>query len=124
MIVGDRTKLTNVLAAMCKASAAGIRYLKSANGAFVTSDLNYLYNVGITLVAAHSKLYSLTENSSFLVDAATHCGLVTRNELLGNIHDIVKKLILPRKTCYFLEHLIFKMLYLGIKFSNSIMLLL
>ena len=117
-IKADGTELTNILATVCKTAAAGVGNLVSADGTLVAGDVNNLDDIGVVLVAAHCDLYSLTENSTLLIYAATHCGLLAGCELFGNIHHILKQLVLPCKSCDLTQNLILQMLYFCVKFTH------
>jgi hypothetical protein len=101
VIKGDSSELTNVLAAVSETSATGVGDLISANGTLVASNLNDLDNIRVVFISTHRKLYALSEDRALLIYTATHRRLVTGYGLFGNIHNILKKLILPREACYF-----------------------
>jgi hypothetical protein len=101
VIKGDSPELTNVLAAVSKTSATGVSNLIAANGTLVASNLNDLDNIRVVFISTHRKLYALSEDRALLIYTATHCRLVTGYELPRNIHNILKKLIFPRKSRYF-----------------------
>ena len=92
------TEAAGVFATVSETASAGIRYLKAAYGTFVAGYLYDLYYVGVALVAAYGELDTFTEDSSFLVNTATHSRLVARNELFGNIHNILKERVVPSKS--------------------------
>jgi hypothetical protein len=100
VVKGESTKLAHVLTTVSQASAAGVGYFISANGAFIASDVNDLNDVGVAFVATHCNFDAFTENGSLLVNTATHGGLLSGSELLGNVHYVLQKLILPRKASY------------------------
>ena len=85
---------------MSKASAAVIGYFIAANGTLVTGNFDYLNYIRVVFIAAHSELYTLTEDGSFFIYTAAHRRLVTGDELFRNIYNILKKLILPRQACH------------------------
>ena len=109
----------NILTSVRKTPAAGLRNLVAADRTLVTCDVDDLNHIGIGAVPAHGKLHSLRKNRPLLVDAAAHGRLIPRHNRLGNIDDVFKKLVTPCKPRNLAEHLIFQMLYFGIKFSHS-----
>ena len=121
VIKGNRSEFAHVITTVGKAAAAGAGYLMATNGTLVTSNFYYLYNIGIGFVATNCKLYPLAEDGSFLVHTAAHRWLIAGNYHFGNIDNILKKLVFPRKAGYLAQHLIFQMLYLGIKFSHKLL---
>ena len=62
------------------------------------------------------------KDGAFLINAASHGRGVSRHDDFGNVEHLFKQRVIPRKPCDFTEHLIFKMLYLCIKFSHKILL--
>jgi hypothetical protein len=101
VIKGDSPELTNVLAAVSETTTTGVSNLIATNGTLVASNLNDLDNIRVVFISTHRKLYTLSEDRALLIYTATHRWLVTGHELFGNIHNILKKLILPREACYF-----------------------
>jgi hypothetical protein len=101
VIERNRAELTNILAAVSETTTTGVSNLIAANGTLVASNLNDLDNIRVVFISTHRKLYALSEDRALLIYTATHCRLVTGYELPRNIHNILKKLILPREACYF-----------------------
>ena len=73
-------------------------YCQQEGGALILCILQKILQLP-QLISAHGKLYALIYYRSFLIDTATHRRLVTGDKGLGNVHKILKKLILPRKAC-------------------------
>ena len=86
LVERDGAEAADVLAAVCKAAAAGVGDFVSAHRALVAGDLDDLDDVGVILVSAHSELYSLSENGALLIDAAAHCGSVSGYDHFRNVH--------------------------------------
>ena len=114
----DSTELTNVLATVCKTAAASVGNLVSAYGTLITCELNNLDNVGVVLIAAHSNLYSLGNDSTLLVNTATGGCLLTGNDGLRHVEEVLNKLVIPSKPCNLTKHLVFQMLYFSVKFAH------
>ena len=118
VVEAQSAEFTNVLSTVRKAAATGVGYLKAAYGTFVAGDVDDLDNVWVILVAAYGELYALTEYCPFLVNAASHSRLFSGDQLRGDIHKIIQKLILPSEARDLAENLIFKILNLSIKLSH------
>ena len=91
----------------------------AADRTLVACDVDDLNDIGIGAVSSHRELHALRKNRPLLIDAAAHGRLIPRYNRLGNIDDVFKKLVTPCKPRDLAEHLIFQMLYFGIKFSHS-----
>jgi hypothetical protein len=98
VIERNRAKLTNILATVSETSAAGIGYFKSSNRTLVTGYVNDLNNIGIVFITAHGNLDTLTKYGALLVNAATHCCFLSGGKPCGNIHNILKKSVIPSQT--------------------------
>jgi hypothetical protein len=107
LVEADSAAFANVLATVCKTAAASVRYFVTAYGAFVASDVDNLDDVGVLFVSADRELNAFAENCSFLVYAATHCGFVAGNDLLGDIHHTLEECAVPREACNLTQNLIF-----------------
>ena len=99
-VKGNRAELTNVLTAVRKTSSASVGDFITAHRTLVASDLDYLDDVRILSVSAHRELNTFSKDRSFFIHTATHRRLIAGNDLLGNVHHILKKLILPCKASY------------------------
>ena len=103
---------------MSETTATRICHLVTAHRTLVARHINHFNDIRIFIVAAHGKLYTLSENCTLFIYAATHCRRVSGDYCFRNIKDVVKKGIVPRKSCNFAENLIFQVLNLCIKFSH------
>ena len=119
VIKGNGTLAAGILTAVSQTAAAGIGHAVTGCGAFVTGDLEYLYDIRVLLVAAHGKTDPLCEYGPFLIDTASHGGFVTGNNGLGNRQDIFKEGIIPGPGRHFPQHLVFQILYFCIKLSHN-----
>ena len=117
-VKGQRAFFANVLATVGKTASASVCDLISADGTFITSDLDDLDDVGILSVAADGKLDTLAEDRALLVYTATHRRLVSGNDGLGNVDAVLKKRVVPGKASNLAEYLIFQMLNFCIEFSH------
>ena len=118
-VKGQRTELAHVLATVSQTTAASVGDLVAAYGTFVAGDVDDLNDVGIFLVSTHGQLNALAQNGALLVHTATHGGLFTGRELLGNIHHILHELVFPGKASNLSQHLIFQMLDFCIEFTHD-----
>ena len=117
-VKGYCAEAADVLAAVCKAAAAGVCYLVAAHRAFVAGDINDLDNIWVALIAAHSHFYSFGEYSSFLINAAAHGRGLTGDYGLRDIYCCFRQAICPGFPCDFTQDFVFQMLYFRIKFSH------
>ena len=72
----DSTHTADIFAAVRYTASARLRYIIAAYGTFVTGNIYYLNYVGICRIAAHSDFNTFRNDSSLLVDTASHCGLI------------------------------------------------
>ena len=91
----EGSEAANVLTAVSKTASAGICHLIAAYRALVAGDRQNLDRIGVLLVAAHSHLDTLVKNSSLFIDTATHCRLISRDNLLGNVQQVVIEGVVP-----------------------------
>ena len=117
-VKGDSSPLTYVLTTVGKTSAAGVCNFVSADRTFVACDFDNLDNIGVSLVSAHSELYSFAENSALFINAASHSGGVSRNYDLRNVEQVIKESIRPCLTSDLAKNFVFQVLYFSIKFSH------
>ena len=120
LVKSDCSKFAHVFTAVCKTTTASIGDFKSAYGTFITGDFNDFDDIGVVFVPSHGKLHSFAEDCTFFIYTAAHGRLVSGDKTLGNVDEIFKELIFPRKTCHFTQHFIFQILHFGIKFTHFI----
>ena len=119
MIKRNRTALTNIFTTMRQTSTAEIRNHMSRFRTFITGDIDDLDDlIGIFGNAIDSDLNTLGQNGALLINTAAHCRFLAGNELCGNVHNVLEKLIIPCKTGYLAQYFIFKVLDLSIEFTH------
>ena len=106
----------NVLAAVGNAAPAGIADVVTGHGAFITSDVDDLDDVGIVFIPTQSQLDTFLHDGPLLVDAAPHSGLILNNEL-GNLGVGVQQAVLKGIAGNLPQYLILQILHLCVEFS-------
>ena len=68
----DRISWTGVVAALSQTATAGVGDFIAAHRTFITGNIDNFDDARIGSLAAHGELDSFLQDSSFLVDAASH----------------------------------------------------
>jgi hypothetical protein len=118
IVKGNRTAFANVLKPVSQAAPAGIGDLVAYGGAVITGNINYLNNVS-AVSTAHRQFDAFGQNGPFLVNAAAHSGDFAGYNRFGNVQHVFQQGIIPGLPGYLPEHLVFQMLYLGIKLPHN-----
>ncbi|CCX36779.1 putative uncharacterized protein [Clostridium sp. CAG:1013] len=116
LVKSDGSYAASVLAPVSNTAPAGVADIVTGHGALIASDVDDLDDVGVLLIAAHSHLDTLSHDGALFVDAAPHSGLFLHDEL-GDLGIGVQQPVLKSVPGYLAEHLVFEILYLGVKFS-------
>ena len=110
---------TDVLTAACQTPSAGVGDLIAAHGALITGNINDLNDIGVLLIAAHCHAHPFAEDRTLLVDAAINGLGIAGRQLPRDRQHIIQQSIVPRLPRHLPQHLVFDILYLGIKLSHG-----
>ena len=118
-VEGDRAPAAYILAAVSQTAAAGVGDFVAAYGALITGNVDDLDHIGIGTVAAHGQTNAFRQDGALLVNTAAHGGLSPGNDRLGDIQHMFHQRAVPRLPGHLTQHLVFQMLYFGIKLTHS-----
>lgn len=113
-----RAALADILTAVCQTPAAGIGNLESGGGAFIAGNVDNLNNIAACSFAADRNMDPFAQYCALLINTAAHCRRFSGNDLFGYFRDIFGQSAVPCASGNFTQDLVFKVLYLGIEFSD------
>ena len=118
LVKSDCAEFAHVLATVSKTAAACVGHFVAAHRAFVAGNVNDFDYIGVGFVTAHCYFYTFGKNSTFLVNATTHCGYFARDNALRDVYCRFGKAIRPRFTSDFTQNFVLQMLNFCIEFSH------
>ena len=119
LVKRDCAEFAHVLATVSQATAASVGYFVAAHRALVARNVDYLYHIGVGLVAAHGNLDAFGKNCAFLVHTATHGGYFAGDDALGDVKHRFGKTIVPSFASNLTQNFVLQMLNFCIELSHK-----